>query len=213
MDDLSKFLSFLYDKQEGFVYVATLTGRTTSAPEWNQEFFTWPSSQKEIEDYISLNIDKDVYLAPALFKDKKSLKSRVKGSNVVWVEFDGQEQIDFESLDIPQPDCIVQTSSPTHMHCYWKVPYIESTDVLEDINYRLTFHLEADSSGWDAPQVLRPPTSKNWKYDGVPVEIVYFADDVKALSLTAFDAAPIVEKAEPTHVKVDALENPFEVLN
>ena len=214
MDDLTKFLSFLYEQKEGFVYVATKSKQTTSEPVWNQEFFTWPSSQKEIEDYISLNsLDKDVYLAPALFKDKQSLKSRVKGSNVVWVEFDGQEQIDFESLDIPQPDCIVQTSSPTHLHCYWKVPYIESTDVLEDINYRLTFHLEADSSGWDAPQVLRPPTSKNWKYDGVPVEIVHFTEQTSFKhSLTAFDAAPPITKSEATHIQVDKLENPFEVL-
>ena len=163
MDDLSKFLNFLYEDQKGYIYVASKgeINPATSKPDWKQEFFSWPSSQQEIEDYIKTNsLEKDVYLAPAIFKGKQALKSRVKGSNVVWVEFDGQEQIDFDSLGIPQPDCIIQSSSPTHLHCYWKIPF-STTDVVEGINRRLTYYLEADSSGWDANQVLRPPSSKN----------------------------------------------------
>ena len=187
MDDLTKFLNFLYDKEEGYVYVATKDTLAVK-PNWNQEFFEWPKQEQAIHDYVTLQgNEKDVYIAPALFKGKNALKKTVKGSNVVWVEFDGQEQIDFDK--IPRPDCIVQSSSSTHLHCYWKIPF-SPTRVVEEINRRLTYHLEADSSGWDANQVLRPPNSKNWKHDGLPVRLSHFNDKASNFDFASFDSAP-----------------------
>lgn len=214
MDDLTKFLTFLYEDKEGYVYVATKGQiiETTGNPEWNQEFFTWPRQQQEIHDYITLQgIEKDVYIAPALFKTKNSLKRSVKGSNVVWVEFDGQEQIDFQ--DLPKPDCIVQTSTNTHVHCYWKVPYIEDTSLIDNINRRLMYYLEADSSGWDASQVLRPPLSKNWKYnktEGQEVVLAHF-NPTGRLDYSSFDAAPEI-KQEVILLNEEKLEDPRKLL-
>lgn len=197
MDNLSKFLDFLYDGSEGFVYVAT-KGKIdpeTHNPEWNQDFFSWPTEKQKIKDFIELSSSSlDVYIAPALFKEKRSLKSRVKESNVVWVEFDGQEEIDFDSSDIPHPDVIVQTSAPSHVHCYWRVENIKSTDIIDDINRRLTYHLDADSSGWDASQILRPPNSKNWKHNGMPVELKHYAPAPKPFKPSDFDKAPEISQ-------------------
>ncbi len=199
MDDLSKYLEFLYEKEEGYVYVATkgqLDASTLTAP-WNQEYFLWPTQQQEVHDYITLQgATLDVYVAPALFKAKNALKKTVKGSNVVWVEFDGQEQIDF--ADIPQPDCIVQTSHDTHVHCYWKIPYTTDIQQIEDINRRLTHFLEADSSGFDINQVLRPPLSRNWKYDretGIEVVLAHFEPNPTKYNFSQFDSAPEVKSA------------------
>lgn len=214
MDDLSKFLDFLYEQKEGYVYVATKGDIVpeTGNPEWNQEFFTWPEHKQEIHDYITLQgRTKDVYLAPALFKRKSGLKSAVKGSNVVWVEFDGQEYIDFQ--DLPRPDCIVQTSSDTHVHCYWKVDYLEDTKLIDGINRRLMYYLDADSSGWDASQILRPPLSKNWKYDpssGHEVKLTHFEPTGK-LELKTFDVAPEVPK-ETVSINTEQLLDPKKLL-
>lgn len=197
MDDLSKYLEFLYEKEEGYIYIATkgqLNAETMTAP-WNQEFFLWPKQSQEIHDYITLQgAVKDVYIAPAMFKAKNALKKSVKGSNVVWVEFDGQEQIDF--ADLPEPDCIVQTSHDTHVHCYWKIPYTSDIKQIEDINRRLTHFLEADSSGFDVNQVLRPPLSRNWKYDrdtGIEVVMAHFEPSATKYNFAQFDSAPEIK--------------------
>lgn len=129
-----------------------------------------------------------MYICPAVFSKKEATKESFKSTNVVWVEFDGQEKIDFK--DIPKPDCIVQTSSTTHLHCYWGVENITETKVVEDINRRLTYYFSADSSGWDSVQLLRPPTTTNYKHD-LPVLLSYFQVS-SALKPKVFDKAPEV---------------------
>jgi len=191
MDDLSRFLEFLYSESEGYVYVATKDTLATNQ-EWRQEFFLWPEAKDDIYNYIThQQEERDVYVAPALFKGKNSLKKSVQGTNVLWVEFDGQQQIDFQ--DLPHPDCIVQTSVDTHLHCYWKIDYLDNTDTIDQINRRLTHYLEADASGFDANQVLRPPLSKNWKHQGLPVTLKHLISDGVHHEFSSFEAAP-----EPT---------------
>jgi len=195
MDDLSRFLDFLFEETEGYVYVAT---KDTLAVDqkWEQKFFHWPEKKQQVYDYVTRNQETlDVYVAPALYKTGlNALKPNVQGSSVVWVEFDGQEEIDFQ--DLPEPDCVIQTSGETHMHCYWKVPYFTDIKVLEGINRRLMFYLEADASGYDATQVLRPPQSKNWKREGIPVTLKHLQGQGSLFpkELSVFDIAPIVER-------------------
>jgi archaellum biogenesis ATPase FlaH len=215
VDDLGKFLDFLYEEQEGIVYLATKGGISaeTKKPEWKQEFYNWPDQRQEIYDFIQVQSRSlDVYLAPALFKARNGLYGAVKGSNVVWVEFDGQQQIDFQ--DLPTPDCIVQTSSSTHLHCYWKVDFIDDYEKINQINRRLMYYLEADSSGWDATQVLRPPTSINWKYDsdeGQEVLLSHFHPRDSKYAVSEFDSAPEVEQ-EVIKLSSDKLEDPAKLL-
>lgn len=214
MDDLEKFLQFLYRDTEGYVYVATkgpLVKETGTHP-WNQEFFIWPDQKQAVYDYISLQGSQDntdVYIAPAIYKAKNGLKRSVKGSNVVWVEFDGQEEIDFG--DLPKPDCIIQTSGSTHLHCYWQVPFIHDIETLDGINRRLMYYLEADYSGFDASQVLRPPLSKNWKYgDAIEVVLAHFEPEAPH-DFKDFDSAPEVEKPV-IRLNSDQLEDPEKLI-
>jgi hypothetical protein len=208
MDDLSNFLEFLYEAVDGYVYVATKDTLATNQT-WVQEFFDWPAQKQEIHDYISLQQEKmDVYVAPCLYKNKRGLKSAVKGTNVVWVEFDGQQQIDYDG--IPEPDCVVQTSNEHHLHCYWKVDYSEDADLIEGINRRLMYHLEADMSGIDISQVLRPPLSKNWKHKGLPVTLKRLHIGDKR-DLSEFDGAPEV-KQEIVRLNSEMLLDPQTLL-
>lgn len=188
MDDLERFLEFLYSESEGYVYVATKDTLATNQ-EWLQSFFLWPEAKLDIYNYITRQQEeRDVYVAPALFKGKNSLKKSVQGTNVAWVEFDGQQQIDFQ--DLPYPDCIVQTSVDTHLHCYWRIDYLDNTDTIDNLNRRLTHYLEADASGFDANQVLRPPLSKNWKHAGLPVTLKHLEDTDVHHSFASFEVAP-----------------------
>lgn len=210
MDDLSRFLDFLFEDNDGYAYVATKDTLAVNQT-WEQQFFKWPEKKEQVYDFITRNQEKlDVYVAPALYKtDQNALKPNVKGSTVVWVEFDGQQVIDFQ--DLPEPDCIVQTSADTHMHCYWKVDYFSDIPVLEGINRRLMFYLEADASGYDATQVLRPPLSKNWKHNGTPVTLKSLQGNPVPKPLGVFDIAPVVER-EIIRLNATMLLDPAQLL-
>jgi hypothetical protein len=69
---------------------------------------------------------------------------------------------------------IVQTSFASHLHCYWRTGNVP-LNVQEDINRRLTYYLQADSSGWDATQLLRPPETTNHKHN-LPVVLAHSSD-------------------------------------
>lgn len=204
MSDLERFLSFLYENDSGYVYspIKLKNGN------WEQSFFLWPSQKQELIDWITVSKnDGNVYVAPALFSQKTAKKEYIAHTNVAWLEFDGQKTIEFK--DIPEPDAIVQTSSETHIHCYWKIPQTTSV-VVEEINRRLTYHLNADYSGWDSTQVLRPPETTNWKYN-IPVVLRKLVAPIFKHQLAKFDSAPAVVNP-PLEVTYDDLEDAEKIL-
>lgn len=197
MDELETFVDYIYGDLEGYSYAPVKRGES-----WEPKFFAWPQEKPELLDWIRTeSIDSDVYLAPSVFSEKRGNKESWKASQVVWVEFDGKEQIDFK--DVPAPDIIVQTSHDTHVHCYWRVPE-SNLETIEEINTRLTYYLEADHSGVDATQVLRPPTSNNFKY-GEPLKVVTTFFEPQFHETKAFDRAPKVEKSYTPLEDVDIL--------
>lgn len=210
MDELEQFTEFIYGNQRGYVYAPTLE----PSGKWNQKFYEWPKQKREFHDWIKTNSNdpevRAVYVSPVIYKERRATKDAIHSSQVVWVEFDGQEQIDFTKLGA-KPNAIVQTSSSTHLHCYWKVPS-QSIKTIEDINLRLTYFLHADASGYDATQLLRPPGSFNRKPEypqEYPVKLAYLSDGQFAPE--AFDKAPVVEKRPPT-VELANLKDYKEVL-
>ena len=162
MSDLDVYLSTLFDGLEGFVYSPIKT-----ASNWESNWFEWPRDEALLSEHI-LGGSGDVYLSPAIYADKRATKDSIRKLQTVWLEFDGTDRIDFR--DVPIPNLIVQTSFASHVHCYWRIPPSNQLAV-EDINRRLTYYLHADSSGWDATQLLRPPGTTNHKHK-LPVVLV-----------------------------------------
>jgi KaiC/GvpD/RAD55 family RecA-like ATPase len=198
MADLDKYLKFLYENDAGFVYSPV----KTKQGDWETHWFQWPSQEEKLKDHILFAKEYgNVYVAPALFSAKTATKEHVLHTNVAWIEFDGQNQIAFNG--IPQPDMVVQTSTDTHQHCFWKIEKTGSSAV-EDVNRRLTYHLQADGSGWDSTQVLRPPDTTNWK-NGLPVRLVKYEVPILKHKLFIFDNAPTVVSA-PSLITYDDLE-------
>lgn len=170
VSQVEEFLSFLFDGLEGYVYspIKNLAHDPSEEGHWVQNFFKWPEGRSQLVDYIEeTSRTLDVYIAPALFDKPNSQKENIKYANVLWVELDeklptGEELGEFK---VPAPDFKVQTSTEQHQHWYWKLDdTITSVDTLEVYNRSLTFCIPgADSSGWDANQVLRIPGTFNYK--------------------------------------------------
>ena len=204
--DLERFLTFLFEADTGYVYspLKRLGG------EYEQKFFQWPSAKQELIDWITTSsLEGNIYLSPAIWKEKVLSKQSFKTSNVAWVEFDGAKEISYRGLS--SPDAVVQTSTENKVHVYWKIQKVEA-EALEDINRRLTYFLGADSSGWDCTQVLRPPETLNHKY-GTPLltKLIKLPAITIRKSPEIFDKAPAIERP-PTKVTYENLLDPEKLL-
>lgn len=203
MTQLTDHLNFLFKDGSGYVYAPIKKKDGT----WIQKFFNYPLERSALVNWITAeSLESDTYLSPVFFKEKKVSKEAVASSNVVWVEVDGQHKIDWK--DIPKPNLIVQTSNINHIHCYWRIPPTP-IEAVEELNRRLTYFLEADSSGWDITQVLRPPDTVNYKHN-LPVHLVNY-DPLVIHDLAVFDTAPPISKA-PESFKYESLLEVKEVI-
>lgn len=181
MDETTEKLGAFFDYIWGPVspnggpcYVYLPVFNATWDKQWVKFMFAWPrQKQAVIRHVLKHNAQEcDVYFSPALFSAATPIKENVMGSRFLWVDFDGNAPESWEGLVVPEPTLIIQSSIPGHEHCYWRLDeFLFDREVLEERNASLAYHLEADTSGWDADQVLRPPYTMNYKrYE--PVEIV-----------------------------------------
>jgi hypothetical protein len=110
----------------------------------------------------------NVFYSPALYKASRPVKENVLGSWFLWVDFDGNAPVSWEDLDssvsVPEPSLVIQSSLPGHE----LDEFLTDIDLLEDRNRALAYILHADTSGWDADQILRPIHTTNHKR-GMPV--------------------------------------------
>ncbi len=188
--DVQTFLETVWGQQEGIAYVAFAervpgASRVTT---WEREFYSWPQeADKLLADIKTRRKDEEVYFAPALFtvRGKQTAgKEDVLGAQVVWVDFDGETPSDLKGV---APPTIRVQSSPGHEHWYWKIDTFADADTLDKINRALAYLFHADSSGWDANQVLRPPETFNHKRK-CKVDLIDYSDT--ALPVGFFDGIP-----------------------
>ncbi len=168
--ELGEFFDYFYGEREGWAYVPLKHPDQS----FEKAFFAWPRQRRAMINYVIKNAAtaSDVYFAPVLFNRASPKKDYVLGSNVLWVDFDGNAPKTWP-LDIaPAPTLVVQSSLPENQHCYWLLSeFVDDIELLEDRNRALALALHADTSGWDADQILRPPHTVNHKRD-LPVQIV-----------------------------------------
>lgn len=179
-EQLADFYRTIWRKEKGIVYLAL---KEPATKKWEQRFFEWPLEEHlVIQTTLNERASKEVYFAPAMFRERSSKKENVLGSYCFWLEFDGNLPVDLG--DVPNPSVIVQTSTETHQHLYWCLDQkVESVESIETVNKSLAYQLGADTSGWDANQVLRPPLTLNHKKQ-LPAKIV--AKSERQLSSVAF---------------------------
>lgn len=204
--DLSTFLDFLFGDETGYVYVPTKEPDPEN-PVWRKYFFEWPTGRDQIINHIKIQAQtKEVYLAPALYKGNKDAeKEDFQGSQIVWVEFDGNDAANVS--DIPEPNIKIRSSTDKHEHWYWKLDrFVDDINVLEDITQRLAYHLHADLGCWNANRVLRPPGTRHHE-SGLTVTVISWANE--SVTPHQFNALPPVPvkllKEEDINFVPDAL--------
>lgn len=151
---------------------------------WSNVMFNWPAQLDAIVDWTLAKVGQgaDVFYAPSIFKNRTSGRSEnVLGSWCLWTDFDGNAPENWTggAFDkFPAPSVRIQSSTADRQHCYWFLDEFVSREVVEPKNRALAYELGADTSGWDAGQVLRPPGTKNYGHSKpdrkqtYPVEII-----------------------------------------
>lgn len=155
----------MWGTQEGGYVYAPL--KSIDGEEWETHFFRWPDEQKQLINHVlDSTAEWECYFGPALYKQPTlPVKENILGSQVFWTEFDGNEPTSGILGDkIPHPTLRIRSSNDGHEHFYWHLDYFEnSVEKLEQVNKAIAYKLRADTSAWDATQILRPPGTNNHK--------------------------------------------------
>lgn len=207
-EGLRYFFQEIWGDTEGLVYLPTQDPKTE---QWKKYFFRWPEHIDHIVNHVlaASAEGKNSFFAPAIFSAPNPEKANVKGTNVVWTDFDGNAPETWgqdapgegssEPQDglpapegVPVPSLRIQSSRERHEHVYWKLDeFVEDVAWIDGVNRSLAYSLRADTSGWDANQILRPPYTTNQKHD-LPVTIAYTTGKVHPS--TEFKALkPVIE--------------------
>ena len=214
-EGLGNFYDYLWGDNEGWVYLPTKNIKTD---EWDKVMFEWPKHKSHIIKHTLAKSaeGKDVYVAPVLFTEARPIKDNVKGSNFIWVDFDGNAPSQWTSEtvaapeDVPEPSLRVLSSTEGHEHTYWKLDEF-TTDIgfIENINRAFAYKLEADTSGWDAGQVLRPPHTTNYKHN---LPVVVIAAREKTFSRSEFKAFKQVKQLVSENIKIEEVPDITKVI-
>lgn len=155
--EVEGFLDNLFEggPERTYVYCPTKDPETAF---WQEYWFQWPKHKEQIVTHLLGQTDvKECYVSPSLFKAPSDKKAAWKGSNFVWIDFDGNAPSDLPD-GIPSPSIRIQSSTKGNEHWYWRLDSFETdVNVIEGLSKQLAYTLDADKSGWDASQVLRPP--------------------------------------------------------
>ena len=142
------------------------------AGKWKDHFFAREDFGK-VKQFLRDNADHNIYFCPHGFNRRIRQKTEAVMPNCLWADLD---YVDPRDTRIPPTYAI--ESSPGRFVGIW----ITKETVTEDLNRRLTHHLEADPGGWDLTQVLRFPGTRNYKYNSQPrVRVLW--DDGKVYSI------------------------------
>ena len=169
--ELVDFFGKIWGENKGVVRLATkdAEGRFPTS------LFMYPENIQGILDKVNTanSQGKDVFYSPDLFtedalRERKFTKNYVRGSRVICLDFDGnapQDDTWYSEHNLPLPSIKVQTSGVDNQHVYWALDeFVVDVEALENIRRTITYSLSADSSGWDAGQLLRVPYTVNHKF-------------------------------------------------
>lgn len=161
-DVLGEFFDYLWHDTQGYCYLPI-----SKDDHWKAVFYAWPRQRAAVIRHVLKNnaVGVNVFHSPALYKAARPAKENVLGSWTLWVDFDGNAPKEWKG-PVPEPTLKIQSSIEGHQHCYWQLDeFLTDVSMLEDRNRAISYTLKADSSGWDADQILRPPTTTNYKRD------------------------------------------------
>jgi len=161
-DDLREFFDKIWGETEGYVYLPVKEGERV-----RKFFLRWPEKREAVIRHVlkwSAAEGAGIFFSPALYRQMSAKNDKVLGAQVAWVDFDGNFPEEWPTDVAPRPHLEVQSSTTGKRHAYWKLDEFTEPKDVERLNRSLAYALQADTSGWDANQFLRPPYSVNRKY-------------------------------------------------
>jgi len=202
VDELESFCDSLYGEHEGHVYspIKDTKKDATEDGYWKQYFFKWPTNKRSLFQHVRQHSKThEVYIAPPLYDSPKVSYDTFLGTNYVWAEFDGSLP---ETLgDIPEPTIKIQSSTKNHEHWYWRLDEFATDAALVSlISKKIAYALRADLSGWDATQVLRPPTTIHHESKKI-VSRTFSSDTSYPIQTFSTIAEPPLQTVEDIKVK------------
>ena len=169
-EGLAEFFRGIWGVHKGLVYLPV---KEADGLTWTKPFYHWPNAAETIVDHCLANSARgaDVFFSPVIWANPALEKKAILGSQVLYADFDGNAP-DIDQWARPgdasvpgPPTVVVQSSGEGNQHVYWKLDeLITDTSVLEAANRAIAYTYGADTSGWDAEQILRPPFTTNYKH-------------------------------------------------
>jgi len=138
--------------------------------------YVWPDQATNVAEWVQkeTNDGRDVYHCAHLVTSRKRTKETAAPVRCLWGELDAGDVPEH----VPAPSAIVR-SSQRGQHVYWQLTRAIEPEQAEALNKRLALAIgsNADPSGVDLTQLLRPPVTRNYKYDDTPIVTLTLIDD------------------------------------
>lgn len=156
-------------RQEGYCFFPWIdreaqvrTGSRRAGYHEGPEFY-WPRDREKIVDHMLEHQNHDLYWCPSLFEYPVRRTDVAMDEHALWADLDEADPRLIEDY----PPTIAWESSPGRYQALWIAASgdFQGASWPGNENQRLTYHLNADASGWDTTQLLRVPGWVNHKPD------------------------------------------------
>jgi P4 family phage/plasmid primase-like protien len=170
----------IYGDERGILAISYVRQAPSCA--FQTEYFKYPKGvQDAVERAAELSEEGyDVWHCAHLLNSKRRVKENAGPIGALYADGDGAQVPE----ELPKPSAVVKSSAGRDQF-YWRLSMPVPPEVGEDLNRRFAYAMGADKSGWDLTQLLRPPGTKNYKYDDAPIVHLEVLKDV------AYDAGEL----------------------
>lgn len=162
----NQFFDYIFGPhQEGFLCLASTIGLVPSGhKDFRQVFFEWPRQKEEIASFVEhTSATRNMYFCTSLLSQQERSKGNCLPGNLLWADLDYTNP-----TGLAIPPSVVLESSPRRYQAFWRLDQELPTDVIEDINRKLTYRIDADNGGWALTKLMRVPNTSNHKYIDKP---------------------------------------------
>lgn len=207
--ELREFFEQIWGDTEGLVYLPV-----KGVNGFRKFMIPWPAKKEAVVNHVlkyAADETAEIFFSPGIFKARKPLAENVAGSWFAWVDFDGNFPQEWPTDIAPRPTIEIQSSVSSKRHAYWALDEFTDRKKVQDINRALAYALDADKTGWDANQFLRPPHSVHRKGKPIPVRMVANRID-RVYSHEDFAHIPVPKEVISAAIELDELPHIDEVL-
>lgn len=171
-------------------------------------FFDFPNNTPAATAWCLQNSDEglEAYFCAHLLLGRRRIKANAAPVMALWADADGCS-LPPASIT-PEPTAIVE-SSPGRAHLFWRLTRPEEPARAEELNQRILAVVGADRSGWDLSQLLRPPGTRNRKYEDAPtVRLLELDEGIRYHPRELEISLPALEKPQASPIPQPVEKSP-----